>query len=194
MEQRTITVVPYTTVWADTFAQLAGIYRAQLGQLITGIEHVGSTSVPGLAAKPIIDIDILIQDAAGLPPVVAVLEQLGYTWRGDLGIPGREAFGRNADTSPLDGNGTLWPAHNLYVCVEGCVSLKNHLQLRNYLRQHPDAARQYGTLKQELAVKYPHDIDSYVEGKTAFITRILAHTGMEEDALKNITAQNKATK
>ncbi|MBC9914188.1 GrpB family protein [Chitinophaga varians] len=194
MENRTITVVPYTTEWAHTFEQLAGIYRAQLGQLITGVEHVGSTSVPGLAAKPIIDIDILIKEPAGLSPVVAVLDQLGYTWRGDLGIPGREAFGRNTDTTPLDGNGTSWPAHNLYVCIEGCVSLKNHLQLRDYLRQHPDTARQYGTLKQELAVKYPHDIDSYVEGKTAFITGILAHTGMEEDALKNITAQNKAAK
>ncbi|WP_343745174.1 GrpB family protein [Chitinophaga sp.] len=194
MENRTIIVVPYTTAWAETFERLAGIYRAQLGELVTGIEHVGSTSVPGLAAKPIIDIDIIIQGPAGLPSVVAVLERLGYTWRGDLGIPGREAFGRNADTSPLDGNGTSWPAHNLYVCVEGCTSLKNHLQLRNYLRQHPDAARQYGTLKQELAAKHPNDIDSYVEGKTAFITAILAHTGMEADDLKNITAQNKATK
>ncbi|NML37616.1 GrpB family protein [Chitinophaga sp. G-6-1-13] len=194
MENRTITVVPYSAEWADTFERLAGIYRAQLGHLISGVEHVGSTSVPGLAAKPIIDIDILIQTSAGLLPVVAILEQLGYTWRGDLGIPGREAFGRNADTAPLDGSSTSWPAHNLYVCVEGCVSLKNHLQLRNYLRQHPEAARQYGTLKQELAVKYPNDIDSYVEGKTAFITGILAHTGMEADALKNITAQNKATK
>lgn len=194
MEKRTVIVVPYTAEWADTFARLATIYRAQLGDLITGIEHVGSTSVPGLAAKPVIDIDILIKEAAGLPPVVAVLERLGYTWRGDLGIPGREAFGRNADTSPLDGEGTLWPAHNLYVCVEGCVSLKNHLALRNYLRQHPDTARQYGALKQELAAKYPHDIDSYVEGKTAFITGILAHTGMGTDVLKDITAQNKAKK
>ncbi|QJB35778.1 GrpB family protein [Chitinophaga oryzae] len=194
MEKRTITVVPYTPEWADTFRQLAALYRAQLGNLITGIEHVGSTSVPGLAAKPVIDIDILIKEAAGLRPVVVGLERLGYTWRGDLGIPGREAFGRNAGTSPLDGEGTVWPAHNLYVCVEGCVSLKNHLELRNYLRQHPEAALQYGTLKQELAARYPHDIDSYVEGKTAFITGILAHTGMGADVLKDITAQNKATK
>lgn len=194
MEKRTIIVVPYTTEWADTFRRLAAIYRAQLDDLITGIEHVGSTSVPGLAAKPVIDIDILIKEAAGLPPVTAVLERLGYTWRGDLGIPGREAFGRNADTSPLDGEGTLWPAHNLYVCVEDCVSLKNHLALRNYLRQHPDEARRYGALKQELAAKYPHDIDSYVEGKTAFITGILARTGMGADVLKDITAQNKAKK
>ncbi|MBC9930259.1 GrpB family protein [Chitinophaga qingshengii] len=194
MEQRTITVVPYNTAWADTFEQLAAIYRAQLGKLTTGIEHVGSTSVPGLPAKPILDIDILISQPADLPPVVAVLEQLGYTWRGDLGIPGREAFGRNDDGVPRDGSGTQWPAHHLYVCLEGCTSLKNHLQLRNYLRQHPEAVRQYGRLKQELAAKYPNDIDSYVEGKTAFITAILAHTGMEANALQDITAQNKATK
>ncbi|RBL92173.1 GrpB family protein [Chitinophaga flava] len=194
MEMNAIKVLPYTEEWASTFRQLAAIYQQHLEGLITGIEHVGSTSVPGLAAKPIIDIDLLIKEPSQLPPVVAVLEKLGYTWRGDLGIPGRDAFGRNADTTPDDSKETVWMTHNLYVCQEGCISLKNHLQLRDFLRQHPEAAQQYGALKQELAVKYPYDIDQYIEGKTAFITGILAQTGLQEDALQDITARNKAGK
>lgn len=194
MEKNAIKVLPYTEEWASTFRQLAAIYQQHLEGLITGIEHVGSTSVPGLAAKPIIDIDLLIKEPSQLPPVVAVLEKLGYTWRGDLGIPGRDAFGRNADTTPDDGKGTAWMAHNLYVCLEGCISLQNHLQLRNFLRQHPEAAQQYGALKQDLSVRYPYDIDQYIEGKTAFITGILAQTGLQEDDLQDITARNKAGK
>ncbi|WP_212002847.1 GrpB family protein [Chitinophaga sp. HK235] len=194
MEMNEIKVVPYTDEWASTFRQLAAIYQQHLEGLITGIEHVGSTSVPGLAAKPIIDIDLLIKDPSQLPLVVAGLEKLGYTWRGDLGIPGRDAFGRNADTTPDDGKGTAWMAHHLYVCLEGCISLKNHLQLRDFLRLHPEAAKQYGALKQDLSVRYPYDIDQYIEGKTAFITGILAQTGLQEDDLQDITARNKAGK
>jgi GrpB-like predicted nucleotidyltransferase (UPF0157 family) len=192
MENNTIVVVPYSDSWAITFQQLATVLNNRLKDFIISIEHVGSTSVPGLAAKPIIDLDILIKDKSQSQQVISILGELGYTHRGDLGIPGREAFFRDSDQTPIDGAGTQWPAHHLYVCLEDSMSLKNHLRFRDFLRAHPETALQYGALKSALAAKYPNDIDNYVEGKTAFITAVLAQTGFDQDILNNITLQNKA--
>jgi hypothetical protein len=83
------------------------------------------------------------------------LETLGYTHRGDLGIPEREAFGYQSAG-----------AHHLYLCPTGSTALANHLGIRNYLRSHPTAAREYSALKHRLAAEFRHDVDGYVEGKT----------------------------
>lgn len=181
-----IVIDEYSPGWQRAFAQLEEVYRSRLGSYVVGIEHVGSTSVEGLPAKPVLDIDLIIEDRGMLPPVVAVLEELGYQHAGDLGIPGREAFRRIS--------GETWPAHNLYVCLAGSISLKNHLAFRNYLRSHPDKAKSYGELKRRLAAEHPHDIDAYVEGKTKFITGVLKEMGFDAAALDDITRQNKAVK
>jgi len=209
-KNNTIVVDEYSPGWQTAFTQLEEVYRSRLGSYVVGIEHVGSTSVEGLPAKPILDIDLIIQDRAMLPPVVAVLEEMGYQHAGDLGIPGREAFRRtSADTplsetghtpgreivhTPVNGSSNTWPAHNLYVCVADSISLKNHLAFRNYLRSHPDKAKSYGELKRRLATEHPQDIDAYVEGKTKFITGILKEMGFNAAALDDITRQNKAVK
>ncbi len=139
-----IIIADYSEEWPVLFNRLKNIYANTLGELVTGIEHVGSTSVKGLKAKPVIDIDIIIKDKDKLPPVIKILETLGYTHCGDLGINGREAFKCNSETVPLDGSNTIWPKHHLYVCLDGCDSLKNHLQFRNHLRAYPEQAQAYG--------------------------------------------------
>ena len=147
------------------------------------IQHVGSTSVPGLAAKPVLDIDIIIDSQEKLLPVIEKLAELSYSHIGDLGIEGREVFKNTT-------GGVDFP-HNLYVCVQGAASLENHLRFRDYLRLNPEAAMEYGLLKKELAAKFPHDIDAYIDGKTDFITNVLAEVGMDKASIEKIDLANR---
>jgi GrpB-like predicted nucleotidyltransferase (UPF0157 family) len=159
-----VVIVDYDPSWAATFQQLRDRLAATLGQLAVAIEHVGSTAVPGLAAKPIIDLDVVIADRADLLKVIERLRPLGYLREGDLGVAGREAF-----TTPV---GT--PPHHLYVCAIGTPSLDRHLALRDALRADPAAAAAYGDLKRTLAVRLGDDRAGYTEAKSAFIDQILA--------------------
>lgn len=151
---------------------------------------MGSTPVEGLAAKPIIDMDIVIADRKSLPDVLKRLEKLGYTHRGDLGIPDRESF-KAPETSTYK--------HNLYVCLEGSLALQNHRVLRDSLRKNPSLVQRYGALKQELAQKFPESIDLYVDGKTEFIVSVLKNQISDKnqlDAIRdmNLLAKNKESK
>ena len=169
---RTIHIADYTPAWAEAFDDLSCVLKIALGELALGIEHVGSTSVPGLGAKPIIDLDVIIDSPTSLSSVVEVLSRVGYYHEGDLGTPGRDAFGREDHTVPSDGSGRVWPSHHLYVCAQDSEVLRRHLAFRNHLRCDPISAVRYEKLKRELAERYPHDIDSYVEGKHEFIEGI----------------------
>lgn len=189
-----VVVVPYTANWAAEFEKLKSVFQNYLKTLICNIEHVGSTAVPGLSAKPIIDIDIIISNKEKFDEIKSILRKLGYTYSGQMGIPGREAFKRDDQLTPMDGSGYYWHEHHLYVCVEDSDSLKNHLLLRDYLRANLNEAQDYGRLKIELAAKYPDDIDHYVEGKTAFILQILKKSGFDQEVLSQIELQNKAVK
>ena len=141
-----------------------------LGQLAMRIEHVGSTSVEGLSAKPIIDIDVVISDYAVFEEVVSALKAIGYQHEGDLGIAGREAF-------KYDGKDHL-RKHHLYVCPENSPELKRHIAFRDYLRTHSDVVREYSRIKEEGARLYPYDIDSYIKHKTPFIEKIYKEIGI----------------
>lgn len=154
------------------------------------MQHVGSTSVPGLAAKPIIDIDLIISKREHLIPVVEKLQLLGYEHLGDMGIQGREAFKRQSDSVPFTDNIGNWPKHNLYVCLAGSNSLLNLIAFRDFLRSNPDQVKVYGDLKKSLALQYPYDIDRYVAGKTPFITGILSEIGFSEQAINEIAHDN----
>jgi GrpB-like predicted nucleotidyltransferase (UPF0157 family) len=164
-EQRAepVVVVPYDPAWVTAFELLRDRVAPVLGELAVGIEHVGSTAVPGLDAKPIVDVDIVIRHAEDLDEVAARLATLGYTRLGDLGIVGREAFRAAPEL----------PRHHLYVCAAGSAPLQAHLVLRDALRTDPALAASYAALKRELAERYRDDRDSYTEGKTAFITSVL---------------------
>jgi GrpB-like predicted nucleotidyltransferase (UPF0157 family) len=160
-----VVVVPYDPAWPAAFALLRDRVAPVLGHLAAGIEHVGSTAVPGCDAKPVIDVDVVIRHAEDLPAVVERLGTLGYTHLGDLGIAGREAF--RAPAEPQQ------PEHHLYVCAAGAAALQAHLTLRDALRADPQLAAAYGELKRELAERYRDDRDSYAEGKSAFVAAVL---------------------
>lgn len=171
---RTLLIADYETEWAREFAALQTLLAAALGSLAPRIEHVGSTSVPGLAAKPILDVDVVIANEEVLPQVTARLEPLGYTHICDLGITGREAYRRAGSLVPYDGSGREWTPHHLYVCPADSPALREHIVFRNTLRADAALAAAYAVLKRDLARRFPHDIDSYVEGKTAFVRSVLA--------------------
>jgi len=158
-----VVVVEYDPAWEGTFARMRERVASALGDLAVGIEHVGSTAVPGLAAKPIVDVDVVLRSAADVPEAIARLAELGYTHLGDLGIAGREAFRAPAEL----------PRHHLYVCAVGTPELRAHLAFRDALRADPQLAERYGALKRELADRYRDDRDAYAEGKSAFVRAAL---------------------
>ncbi|HEU4740815.1 MAG TPA: GrpB family protein [Meiothermus sp.] len=179
MKQK-VEVVDYDPIWPQIFEELKARIWPLVQDFALALEHVGSTAVPGLAAKPIIDLDVVIPSEAEIPLAVERLAKLGYAHLGNLGIEGREAFKRPPDR----------PAHNLYVCVRGSTGLQNHLALRDYLRANPEAARAYGELKKRLAEEYPYDIGSYVANKTEFIVDILGRMGLKAGQLDAIRQVN----
>jgi GrpB-like predicted nucleotidyltransferase (UPF0157 family) len=192
MPKRTIEVIDHDKNWALEFRKLRVLFLSHLGSEITSVEHVGSTSVPGLAAKPILDIDIIIEDNVEIEKkVIDKLAELGYIHLGDLGITGREAFKRKDDNTPEDGSGRNWQKHNLYLCRKNFLELRNHLAFRNFLRNDPGKSSQYGELKKRLAAEFPHDIDSYVDGKTDFIINILKQVDLSREEADLVSLENK---
>lgn len=178
---KTIIVTDYDEAWPQSFEQIRAYLWPAVQDIASAIEHVGSTSVPGLAAKPIIDIDIVIPDATLIGELARRLEPLGYLHLGDLGIAGRDAFRQK----------NALPKHNLYGCPAGSVGLQNHLIVRDYLRAHPEVCQAYGDLKKRLAVTFPTDIDRYVDGKTDLILAILQQGNLSAEQLATIQAANR---
>lgn len=145
------------------------------------LEHVGSTSVPGLSAKPVVDACIVVASKRDIPHVVKALAKLGYVHRGDLGVPDRDAFQPPPSLAK----------HHLYASPRKSLSARNHLGLRDYLRTNPEAAREYGNLKTSLARKFADDIDGYIAGKTEFILGILHKIGFTEEEVAAIRSINQ---
>jgi len=180
-----IEVVEYDPRWPEQFARLRDrLWPACSDAGAIAVEHVGSTSVPGLAAKPVIDLDVVIRTEADLPPVRSALEQLGYRFRGDLGVPCRYAF--HAPDEPAI-------RHHLYVCVSGSVALRNHLLVRDSLRADRALRDAYAALKRGLASRV-RTIDEYIDGKTDYLVRLLADAGLDADELRGVAAINRSPK
>ena len=171
--KRPVVIVDYDPQWPVLFAELRAVLWAALGDVALAIEHVGSTSVPGLAAKPIIDLDVVIEFTARLPDAIRCLAGLGYSHEGDKGIPGREAFARAGPDVPRNGTGRTWPHQHLYACAQDSTELARQLAFRDYLRAHPDAALAYERLKRQLAEKFRDDRDAYCDGKSTFVEEVL---------------------
>ncbi len=165
-----VVVEQYNEKWAQAFEDIRSELEAALGDLAISIEHVGSTSVRGLSAKPIIDIDVVINNTSVLPDVISALGSIGYRHEGDNGIPGREAF-------KYDGKEHLMK-HHLYVCAQDAAELKRHISFRDHLRSDPEAVREYSRIKEEGARLYPYDIDSYINYKSPFIESIYQKLGI----------------
>lgn len=175
-----VEVRAYDAEWPRTFERIYAYVWPAVQHASMALEHVGSTSVPGLAAKPVVDACIIVASPRDIPHVVKALSSIGYGHRGDLGVPGREAF-----THPPS-----LPKHHLYASPRGSLSLKNQLGLRDYLRSHPAAVQEYGRLKHALAQQFPEDIDSYIAGKTGFILSILRRVGLTDTELAAIGGIN----
>lgn len=170
MGTKHIVVEPYNESWPSAFESIRSELSDALGDLAVRVEHVGSTSVEGLSAKPVIDIDVVIKDRSVLDQVIAALGRAGYTHEGDLGIPGREAF-KYAGKEHL-------MKHHLYVCAEDASELRRHLSFRDYLRSDPKAVLEYSKIKEEGALLYPYDIDGYIRHKSPFIEKIYSKIGL----------------
>lgn len=168
-----IEIAAYDPEWAREFAEISAVLAHRLGPLADRIEHVGSTAVPGLAAKPILDIDIVIDLQTDLTETIVALHELGYRHRGDQGIEGREAFKRTGNDVPRGDSRREWQQHHLYVCSKDSRELARHLAFRNYLRLHTDRAVAYGELKQRLAVQFAASREEYNDAKTDFVISVL---------------------
>jgi len=167
---RKVIVVPYDKGWKAEFERIRDELIAALGGHVLAVEHVGSTSVEGLNAKPIIDIDIVIKDYDSFECVKDKLEQIGYTYEGDQGIKDRQAF-KYADKEHL-------MKHHLYVCPEYSQELKRQIAFRDYLRSHPEDRDWYAAVKILAAKHYPEDIDSYMSAKGPCIAEIISRCGL----------------
>ncbi|MEI5909707.1 GrpB family protein [Bacillus spongiae] len=175
MVQSIIEIYEYDKEWEEIFSSLKEVVIHSLGHLILDIEHVGSTAVPGLGAKPILDIDVVIQDHDVLPDVIQELEILGYHHQPEWSFEGREAFGRKDLLTPWDGSKTEWMDHHLYVCNKESEELSRHIAFRNYLRNNRAAVMKYDKLKRTLA-KEMNNRAAYTSGKTEFINKVLEKT------------------
>ena len=157
-----IIVLQYDPNWPALFQSLRSRIADALDGVAAAIEHVGSTAVPGLVAKPIIDIDVLLASETMLPAAIDRLASLGYIHRGDLGIPEREAFRAPASDPP----------HHLYVCPPCSAEFQRHMAFRDYLRAHPQDAKIYGDLKIALAKRFRDDRPAYNTAKGEFVAEI----------------------
>ena len=190
--KKEIIVVDYNPIWKEQFEELKSVLIDFINIESIKIEHVGSTSISGLKAKPIIDLDIIVeQDDLLTEKVIEKLSQIGYSHVGDLGVTGREAFKKRDTKTPDTGTNKEWFDHHLYVCQKDSIGLQNHLNFRDYMRGHPEKVKEYGNLKVELAKKYPYDIDSYIDGKTDFILDVLGKTGMKKEDKDQIENENR---
>jgi GrpB-like predicted nucleotidyltransferase (UPF0157 family)/8-oxo-dGTP pyrophosphatase MutT (NUDIX family) len=164
-KSRTIWVVPYDPAWKNEFENIKAILMPQIGDLILDIVHIGSTSVEGLAAKPIIDFNIVIESFEVFPALAGRLRDLGYEHQGDGGIPGRECFHKSDDPG--------CKTSHMYVCARNGREHLRNLAFRDYLRSHAGAREAYASLKHDLAARFRHDFGAYIDGKHEFVEAIL---------------------
>jgi GrpB-like predicted nucleotidyltransferase (UPF0157 family) len=170
-----IEIVPYDPSWPDVFEAEAGNIRRLFGAVALSIDHVGSTSVPGMAAKAIVDIQVSLRSLEPRPRYRKLLEQIGYTH-----VP----LGAFDLVYPYFEKPVAWPhTHHVHLCVSGSEQERNHLAFRDYLRAHPQIARQYIELKRELAAECTGDTresrERYSLSKTDFVTAVVARALLE---------------
>ena len=165
---RRITVVAYDPAWEARYCEEAALVAEILGPELEAIYHIGSTSVQGLWAKPVIDLMPMVRDVARVDAFNGRFEAIGYECMGEFGIGGRRFFRKGGDAR----------SHHVHVFESGNRhDIERHLAVRDYLRTHPEVAEAYGRLKCGLAERFPEDIDGYCDGKDAFVKQ------MERDAL-----------
>ena len=171
MRTKNVIVVPYDKAWKSDYEKIKREIESAIGDLIIGIEHIGSTSVEGLSAKPIIDIDVVIKDYSVFATVVQKLETIGYIHEGNLGIKDREAFKYQ--------NKPHLQKHHLYVCPQYSEELHRHVTFRDYLKNNREAVQKYSLVKETAAILFPDDIEKYIDYKTPCIEELYMRCGLK---------------
>ncbi|MDO8559126.1 MAG: GrpB family protein [bacterium] len=164
LKQKTVKLFPYNPEWAKIFKEEKMVLRSVLGRDAIDIQHFGSTAIPGLPAKPIIDILIAVPNLKVAGKFKRILKKLGYEYKGDAGVSGRLFFAKGSKTKTT---------HHLHFVRINSPSWKDNLLFRNYLQKHKKVARKYADLKRELAKKFPTDRGSYSSGKEKFIESVI---------------------
>lgn len=152
---RIVEVKPYDEQWASNFEEESHKLHEIFGSEIIEMHHIGSTSVIGLLAKPIIDIMPVVRDINRIDEFHKAMVAIGYDPKGENGIPERRYFQKGGDNR----------THHVHIYEWGNSEIERHLAFRDYLRAHPDVAQNYGDLKKRLSQRFPYDIESYIKGK-----------------------------
>lgn len=156
-----VEVVPHDPRWRQAFQAEAKRVAAALGENAVAIHHVGSTAIPGIYAKPVIDLLVEVRDVTEADGRSPAMESLGYQVMGEFGIPGRRYFRKD------DQEGTR--THHIHAFQAGSGEVERHLAFRDYLIAHPEDAQRYSELKRKLASEHPQSMDAYMDGKDGFI-------------------------
>ncbi len=160
----TVKVVAHNPKWAEYFRREKEILLQIMGPKLLDVRHIGSTSIPAMPAKPIVDILAAVKALSDVEPVREDLISVGYQDKGDGDVPGRRYFVKGAEDRRT---------HHLNLCEMNSLFWTSHLAFRDYLERHPDAAKQYAALKRALAAKFPDDRPAYTTGKEEFVRSIL---------------------
>ncbi|WEB58548.1 GrpB family protein [Enterococcus faecalis] len=164
-----VIVTEYQPAWVEQFEEEAKALKQILKENCLKIEHIGSTSVPNLAAKPIIDFLVIVEEIEKVDLLQGEFERIGYEYMGEFGLSGRRYLRKRP----------IKRTHHVHIYqFDNTQEILRHLAFRNYLRENPAIATTYGTLKKQLAEAHPDSIDKYMDGKDAFIKKI------EKEALK----------
>ena len=161
LEKDTVRLIPYTPEWKRLFEEEKSRLQAAVGPYVLDIQHVGSTSIPGMLAKPILDIAIAVRDFEEARVCIPLIEQMGYAFKGEFVIPRRHFFIKGEPRT-----------HHIHMNELGSDDWNSQIAFRDYLIQHPETAREYAQLKLGLALRYPKDRPAYLDGKALFIERV----------------------
>lgn len=159
-----VRIAPYHPRWAEYFRMEKELLLKTMGEKVVDIRHIGSTSIVGMPAKPILDILVGVQTLAAVEPFAKDLSVIGYEDRGNGDEPGRRYFVKGAGEKRT---------HHLNFCESNGSFWIKHVLFRDYLEKHSDARKQYAILKQALAERFPTDRNAYTTGKEEFVRSIL---------------------
>ncbi len=184
-EQRDVELVPHNPEWSVQADQEAKRILDSLSFPIIGIYHIGSTSVPGLKAKPILDFVLEVENLANVIDNYDLFEGLGYSSKGEFGIPGRQFFTRDTNDERT---------HHLHIFEKGHPDIERHLVFRDFLRANPNAAREYEKLKEKLAKQFPNASGDYTEAKSDFILSMdeVARYWLEQNRISKNSTDKKS--
>ena len=158
---RKVEVVPHNSRWRDAFDEEAKRVAVALGENVVAIHHIGSTAIPNIYAKPVIDLLVEVRDITEVDSQSSAMESLGYEVMGEYGISGRRYFRKD--------NQEGIRTHQIHAFEAGSAEVERHLAFRDYMIAHPGDAQRYSELKRELAEEHPQSIDGYMDGKDGFI-------------------------